>query len=264
MPQEQSKPIQVRPSSIGHGMGIFAARDIAVGTVLLVEPAMWEVKVLEHERMMDDAVQAARAAGSTSMSATEALKAAYDRLYRESLLAELKGHAVGRSERQHETLLRGLLSLSSDVPGTQKQRAVSKDKYQRAAACFDNNSFFSHTAGSHDVHRIFETASRFQHSCAPNVEAFPMHGKFVAIATSPCATGSELFIDYCGASNLQDGSARRALLSEKRGFHCACSRCRGENPKPSPRLGVLGYVAVLFALLRVWVGLLLGRPVQGR
>ena len=93
-----------------------------------------------------------------------------------------------------------------------------------------------------DVHTgdcyLFETLSRANHSCAPNMRftlpAFPCDGGAVTLSMlSDVPKGSALTISYLPPDDLERPTAeRRALLSDKFNFVCGCERCGPAAAEP--------------------------------
>ena len=72
-------------------------------------------------------------------------------------------------------------------------------------------------------------ASRFNHSCCPNANAFWNEGKHTREirAVVKIRKGEEIFIKY-GGNSMSDLKSRQKLLSSKYGFSCNCELCQNE------------------------------------
>ena len=72
-------------------------------------------------------------------------------------------------------------------------------------------------------------ASRFNHSCCSNADAFwnEKNSTREIRAMSKIKKGEEIFINYFGDS-MGDLKSRQMLLSSKYGFTCNCERCQSE------------------------------------
>lgn len=86
-----------------------------------------------------------------------------------------------------------------------------------------SNAFTDRASG--DSH-LFQTLSRFNHSCAPNVSR-AFHGRVVVVTTLRAVAASEqLCISYLSDADLARPTAeRRAMLRERFAFDCECARC---------------------------------------
>lgn len=82
---------------------------------------------------------------------------------------------------------------------------------------------------------IFATASKFNHSCSPNLKiVYGIRGSVLCaslVAVQPIQPGDELCISYINALNLRV-SERQALLTCIFSFTCNCTRCYGELRSP--------------------------------
>jgi hypothetical protein len=82
---------------------------------------------------------------------------------------------------------------------------------------------------------LFETASKFNHSCSPNLRV--VYGLTAGVLNasltciSPIRRGDELRISYINALNLRVAD-RQALLSKGFDFSCNCQRCYNEMRSP--------------------------------
>ena len=248
-----AKRFEVKSSGIGHGKGAFATVDIAAGTVVLVEKALWDVSVKSQDVRSILVARKLEAMGRRVETEQQGrqINAALDQMWRDEVVSELKRHKSDRGEVQHAALMDKLLALS---PWAQEnERKAFADVYSRAAACVQNNNFYSNSTGerweSRDLHLVFATASRFQHSCACNLETHCTQQTFIAIATTLIPKGAELFIDYCEAGSVSERSARQAVILKKRGFNCACRRCISDQRMLATTLW--SQVLVIWALVRV-------------
>lgn len=247
-------PFEVRSSSIGHGKGVFAATDLTSGTVVHVEKPLWSASILGHDAMKIQVAQRVEAMNNASgMQPAErasAVQAAFHDLWRNQVANELKRHKAENGGARHAETMRRLLTLDPFA-----QVLEGDPYYARAVAVFENNNFFSHSTGqkwdARNHHHVYEVASRFQHSCSPNLEVCPIDDAFAAVAIRRIRKGDELFIDYCEASGEAEQLARRALVLEKRGFECACPRCASNGRLVS--MSFYQSIVVFWAFVRLYL-----------
>lgn len=77
---------------------------------------------------------------------------------------------------------------------------------------------------------VYPSASRFNHSCAPNcAQRFDSFACVVVETTRAIKKGEELTIPYVDVS--LDGATRNARLERAFFFRCDCARCAEERPK---------------------------------
>lgn len=89
------------------------------------------------------------------------------------------------------------------------------------------NAFGLGEPGYSDESGIFAIASRFNHSCSPNVDFVwrASSGKSEFRATRDIAEGEELLVSYLGGQIDLERDARKAVLKDRYHFDCACSSC---------------------------------------
>ncbi|GMI06441.1 hypothetical protein TrRE_jg3433 [Triparma retinervis] len=90
-----------------------------------------------------------------------------------------------------------------------------------------HNYTFASTSIPHSG--LFHVASKFEHSCCPNVHGSTSTSSMVYLALSPLPVGTYVASSYLGPAlhlPLQD---RREELMETKYFHCQCERCGGRD-----------------------------------
>jgi hypothetical protein len=97
---------------------------------------------------------------------------------------------------------------------------AEKVKYIGVALILAFNAF----GDSKDV-RIYETASRFCHSCESNC-TYALDGPEITVRALTCVqAGEELTLDYYASRRLQPTHVRRFKWLEVKDFTCCCPRC---------------------------------------
>ncbi|CAE8647124.1 unnamed protein product, partial [Polarella glacialis] len=76
---------------------------------------------------------------------------------------------------------------------------------------------------------LFEAASRFNHSCAPNATVESNRATLLVRAAVDIQEGKEVTISYLPKGLLADSSSRRQRLEMGRGFLCRCLQCKDEG-----------------------------------
>lgn len=85
---------------------------------------------------------------------------------------------------------------------------------------------------------LYDTATKLNHSCAPNVCFQPNAGPVAAsvVALRAIAAGEELLTSYIRLENVEEGDGNKRLAAQRRrrflethyGFTCCCPRCSAE------------------------------------
>ncbi|KAI3340842.1 hypothetical protein F4824DRAFT_497140 [Ustulina deusta] len=194
---------EVREAGEGRGLGCFATRDIKPGEVVLVtsttihwaESENWATrawKIIDLYKALDDDDQKEWA------SLHGLYKPEMVRIYRKAL-REQNPDGSYFSEEEQEEFLRLLLAI-------------------------DTNCFA--TEGSNES-ALFPRASRFNHSCDPNMlyESSVEGYSWTGTAVRDVAKGEELLISYMPNHSRKKDREREAR--ENWGFTCDCPRCTG-------------------------------------
>jgi hypothetical protein len=124
----------------------------------------------------------------------------------------------GQTTGPHADNLRHLVEMLS-VGG---KFLSDTDKVQNigVALVMSNNAF-----GTDDDVLIYETASRFCHSCESNC-TYTLHGSEIIVQTLVSVqAGEELTLDYNPSRRLQPTHVRRLKCLEVKDFTCHCPRC---------------------------------------
>jgi hypothetical protein len=124
----------------------------------------------------------------------------------------------GQTTGPHADNLRPLVEMLS-VGG---KSLSDTDKVQNigVALVMSNNAF-----GTDDDVLIYETASRFCHSCESNC-TYTLHGSEIIVQTLVSVqAGEELTLDYNPSRRLQPTHVRRLKWLEVKDFTCHCPRC---------------------------------------
>jgi hypothetical protein len=124
----------------------------------------------------------------------------------------------GQTTGPHADNLRPLVEMLS-VGG---KSLCDADKVQNigVALVMSNNAF-----GTDDDVLIYETASRFCHSCESNC-TYTVNGPEIVVQTlTSIQAGEELTLDYNPSRRLQPTHVRRLKWLEVKDFTCHCSRC---------------------------------------
>ena len=189
-------PFEVRFSP-GKGFGNFATRPITAGSVVLMEKPAW---IVEGELTM-----------STVMDTFEPL----DRNVKDKIAKLYSRDTPERVEYCQNALRSGFFSADQVYYYTHIHGVIS-------ANCFDIPTI---TEGEESKMGVCIQASRFNHSCDPNL-SYSLDWKpgwWIARAKRDIATDEELFINYL--SIVTPGPQRRTILKEEWGFDCSCPPC---------------------------------------
>ncbi|KAI0452834.1 hypothetical protein F5B21DRAFT_320070 [Xylaria acuta] len=196
-------PFEVRDAGDGKGLGCFATRDINPGETVLVaytsityyDSNSWNVRI-------DSLIDLYERLDISDKRAWAALHGWYN-----EGVAEVYQKRLAR-QRPDGTYL------------TQDQQ----EEYLHLFLAFDSNCFDT-DAAIRDASVIYIEASRFNHSCDPNVvyECNTYADRWVGRASRHIATGEELTIAYIPGHGWKE--ERRRNLERGWGFACACPKC---------------------------------------
>ena len=180
---------EVRPAGPGRRIGMFAARDLAMGERVLAERplATWTVRKGES---------------------------------REGKLASFAKVVAGFSASQRSAFLS--LSQASHLESGSAGRTMMATWLTNALPI----NYEENEAGTHEDGAVFATISRINHACDCNChhEWNAAIGMETIHALRPIACGEELTITYLMPSGRQR-EERQRLLSEQFGFVCGCRLC---------------------------------------
>ena len=180
---------EVRPAGPGRGIGMFAARDLAMGERVLAERplATWTVRKGES---------------------------------REGKLASFAKVVAGFSASQRSAFLS--LSQASHLESGSAGRTMMATWLTNALPI----NYEENEAGTHEDGAVFATISRINHACDCNChhEWNAAIGMETIHALRPIECGEELTITYLMPSGRQR-EERQRLLSEQFGFACGCRLC---------------------------------------
>ncbi|KAJ8129079.1 hypothetical protein O1611_g4552 [Lasiodiplodia mahajangana] len=201
------EPFEVREASEGKGLGCFATRDIKAGETVLVTHS-WITWT--ETKMVDRRV--------------DAYIALYDRLDEEekrawAALAASSGHYL-------ETAFAVYLRMRKPLGG-RLFTVEEQEYYLHLMLALENNCFeMDSERRSGERAGLFIQASRFNHSCDPNVHytTSAERRRWVGRATRDIRLGEELTISYLP---LYHPTEERQASTMDWGFKCLCDRCRG-------------------------------------
>ncbi|KAI0530432.1 hypothetical protein GGR58DRAFT_518484 [Xylaria digitata] len=198
--EDHEWPFEVKPSE-DKGLGAFATKDIKPGEIVLVDYTTIILKGAE-----DWAEQCQR-----MVEIYEAL----------SLEEQEQWGSLAASSTERR-MIRTKFQFSRRKPDGSKFSEAEQQKYTMLKLQLDCNCFDlrNNRAG------LFLNASRFNHSCDPNLwyEADIKDGRWVARACRDIKKGEELFISYILINNPLE--ERRAAIAGW-GFVCDCPKCSG-------------------------------------
>ncbi|KAI8947216.1 hypothetical protein F4801DRAFT_582629 [Xylaria longipes] len=198
-------PFEVREAGDGKGLGCFATRDIKPGETILVtytsmtyyDSRSWTVKV------------------NSLIDLYESLDASDKREW--SALHGYYNEATARSYMRR---------LAMQRPDGTYLTQDQQDEYLSLLHVFDSNCFGTEAAIV-EASVMFTEASRFNHSCDPNVtyECNTYPDRWVGRANRHIAAGEELTISYISCYSLRE--ERQWETATNWGFTCACTKCTG-------------------------------------
>lgn len=146
---------EFRPSPV-HGFGVFAIQDIAAGSEIIKENALWVI----------DTATAIKSTFSASSDPSDPRYIMIDAFYRSNLAEE---DEVERLRLQEDVLtLCGGFSSEEMVKGD--GQACMQTMSERLREILILNGVAESSDGQADYAAIFRASSRLNHSCAPNAE----------------------------------------------------------------------------------------------
>ncbi|KAI0440125.1 hypothetical protein F4803DRAFT_553419 [Xylaria telfairii] len=196
---------EVREAGGGKGLGCFATRDIKPGETVLVsytsiidyDSNSWNVKV-------------------------DSLIALYERLHfadKREWAALSSYYEPGRAEKYKSRLARRR-------PDGRLLTEQEQEEFLHLFLAFDNNAFET-DAAIRAASVVYPEASRFNHSCDPNVDyecnIYP--DRWVGRANRQIAVGEELTIGYITGHRPRE--ERQETTRMGWGFDCMCTKCAG-------------------------------------
>ncbi|KAI1114968.1 hypothetical protein F5Y14DRAFT_450588 [Nemania sp. NC0429] len=205
------EPFVVRDA--GHkGKGCFASRDIKAGETVLATytPIVWKDGNRDWDRRVDTFIDL------------------YDNLEeheKQEWAALNSRHSCGAVERYNESLTRQRPD-GSYLTEEQRRRFISlflaADTNSFETADFNMNG---RADDREDSVALFLKASRFNHSCDPNVTyiCYTKRNRWVGRATRDIAKGEELFISYVPTHDLRKD--RLVMTNQAWNFNCDCAKC---------------------------------------
>ena len=245
----------------GRGYGMIASRRIAQGEVVLEEDAIVVVTIDDSDEdpevtsINDDArtvlalaqIQQGAPPAPNTWANLPGMKAIADRI---TMLQSRRAFDSLPPHKQKAWM--SLCDSSRDslvhVDGSKVASAMREDAKSAAGVLHSNG--FGGTAGGARTVAMFETLSRCNHSCAPNVDlqtttrspvqstdgdggasadGLPPSRTARLIALRDVDAGEELTLSYLGSvgsARMEKGAEeRRAELRRKYRFHCECVRC---------------------------------------
>lgn len=197
---------------VGGGRGVFAAQDIAAGTLLLAEIP---VSVWPDASSLDDP--------EVLLGAIEAICA-----FPDALEASRTLHPVSLEQADEDDCLRiagvwdaeAVDALVAGLASRHGCSAVTPPEVLRLGLALQHNGFVS---------GLYTKLTLVNHACRPNCIKFsPTSGTGWASeiwSTRPINAGEELTICYCAPAELSS-RAMRAYLTTHHRFSCACLLCR--------------------------------------
>ncbi|KAI0112822.1 SET domain-containing protein [Hypoxylon sp. NC0597] len=200
-------PFEVR-EAVGMGLGCFATRDISAGERVLVEKCRLTCFSYSNRHdIMEDLIENYKKLGNEEREQCLSLHASED---------------WEVSKRVWRVLNKFDMSIEE------------KEEYARLYLVFEANAFSLEEADKLDdgtvisagIDGIFLKASRFNHSCDPNLSytTTVVPGFWIATATRPIRKGTQLTVTYIPPFPSRD---RRQATLQSWGFTCRCIRCEG-------------------------------------
>jgi hypothetical protein len=134
----------------------------------------------------------------------------------ERYLSLFGGHIHGP---RADNLRRFVQDATFNIKG-QPATMIEKEMFVKIVLISNYNAF-----GDEDESKIYETASRFCHSCEANC-TYDFDGPEIIVRSlRPVQAGEELTLDYKGSRRLQPTHVRRFKWLEVKDFTCHCPRC---------------------------------------
>ncbi|KAI0107863.1 hypothetical protein GGR51DRAFT_570789 [Nemania sp. FL0031] len=214
------EPFEVRPADEDKGLGCFATRDIKAGETVLVTHSQL---VWEDVHTADERVDQYLALYAT---ADEETKRAW----------------AGLASSDHEIKDRLEMSLRRRRPDGTFLKDEQRDHFLHLIMALENNCFGIEDEDETPRSGLFIEASRFNHSCDPNVDYTCNWQKrrWVGRATRDIHAGEEMFITYTPIH--QPIRERRENMVSWR-FICSCNRCRNREDTYTNSLHALSVAA---------------------
>ena len=173
------------------GYGIVATREIRQGELILKEPEWLRIKGRVHEEFYE--------------------------LSLPSFREQYAGLNRPGEQAEFLSLTHASMPMGED----------SEQEEEQLLARVDCNAFAVTDADS----ALFRLASRFNHSCIPNVDYeilednLPTPVSFCARTNQVIAVGAQLFINYIKHEDLAAPEHRQRELQDRYGFLCNCRKC---------------------------------------
>lgn len=216
-PVHTGSPFAIVPTE-GKGLGVFATRDLDTGDEILVEKgSLW---CSDTQYLEDRASQLIQNFGTLD----EQVQIEYLKLHSAPNPTEVQA--------LHEYF------KTSILPGDDPHSQETLRKYILVCRIYNANSFeiepSKRDESGHKVpaqSAVFIEASRFNHSCDPNLwyHCDTTRGYFRATASRPIETGEELTINYIPVLPVRADRLRD--LKMRWGFDCRCNVCDGYSIK---------------------------------
>ncbi|KAI0198385.1 hypothetical protein F4808DRAFT_436196 [Astrocystis sublimbata] len=198
---DTDNPYEVREAGEGRGMGCFATRDIKPGETVMITFSDLHVDDIDSfETKTNGLIELYE-------KSEESVRQGWDALFAHYETPKIKCY-VRALEKQRPD---GTYFTPEEVK-----------KWLGVVLKFDSNNFGS---DREDVAVLYPEASRFNHSCDPNLdwENSTYTERWVARANRHIATGEELTIAYTPPH--EECETRKADLQKDWGFQCDCPKC---------------------------------------
>lgn len=233
LPTFRSPKVIFRKSATG-GIGVYACEPIKGGEYVLVDHP--ELSVLDVESAQgkyagfdgcDSISLVLKSVSSYSSSIDSCLRSLYP--IRDSASKISGGFEIPEevSEQLRECL----------PPDIQSESAVlaiqlnSLGYYTFPELCSHSNHLRFLTGTG-----IYPSASKFNHSCEPNVSHFSIGDVSIFCASKDVNEGEELFISYIGNQLLVESKSIRDEFLDGRDFKCRCTKCSRSTNEADPWL----------------------------
>lgn len=221
--------VRVAPSAFG--LGLFAARPVAAGEVVLREAPAFSASPSEAAPDLLQGLRDANSAGADAEGFLLGVVAAVLALWLrsdEATRSDLIGSFFCTPDAGD--LLQYLESLVADVQRLYPPLAASSvhDVAQVLSVwLLSSHNLSSGSVDWSDGAALFRVAHRANHSCDPNIAyRYEAPGHLVYRALRPITAGEPLCFSYLFSHELLMPSfLRRRVLEARKHFRCACSRC---------------------------------------
>lgn len=201
VPSEPIAPLFEQRKTAEKGIGLYAVTKISVGTRLICEAPLVRIRSNDISLVIN-----------AYQKLPQHKKEIYDRL-----------HAYTPKNINLEQELLHIYGVIDD----NKKLA----NHLKVMSIFSANDFL---LADQSALGVFETVSRINHSCIPNVHFSnnaELGGRETVHAARDIEAGEELLANYIGGrANYQPAVQRREYLSQHYGFVCQCDACSGVNP----------------------------------